>query len=116
MDTSEVYIKMSKNSDEIQDYFRRKNKDKGYKKEAGFYLPRQDQLQHMLRVESKYTYSKPRQIITLCHLFACGIVNDFDYSQYSGQFKTFEQFWLAFLMKELYNKIWKNNEWIEIKK
>ena len=73
------------------------------------WLPRQDQLQEMVKSDEHPHWQ----------------LNDFidsgqaDYQQetsdYAKQFTTMEQLWLAFVMKEKFNKVWKNGDWIEDK-
>jgi len=73
-------------------------------------LPRQDQLQEMI-------FPDPQDSI---NIQANRITNQFaleDYNQ-SGctatyYFTTWEQLWLAFVMKERYSKIWNGEEWIK---
>lgn len=65
------------------------------------WLPRQDQLQALIRLESN---------------FACnyvGMLNSFasDYIIYLSNFNSMEQIWLAFVMFERYNKVWTGKGW-----
>lgn len=67
------------------------------------WLPRQDQLQEMLKLDCKpwdfvrYFYKKMEGKIT----------------QYYLQFDSMEQLWLAYIMQKKYNKIWneEKQEW-----
>ena len=76
------------------------------------WLPRQDQLQEML------PFGPPSQV----HM-----MEDFMDSNYSSEivggvteyktaeqvFETWDQLWLAFVMKEKYNKVWNGEDWIK---
>ncbi len=65
------------------------------------WLPRQDQLQEMV----DWTW-----IIQLHHLYKdCN-----DNPQYWGQFASWEQLWLAFVMKEKFSKVWAGKEWKDV--
>ncbi len=84
--------------------------DKEYKKHSCLYrhwigLPYQDQLQEMLG---------ENQIARLS-LFSEWIVETLEpvgiYA--SDEFESLEQLWLVFVMKEKYNKIWKDNKWLK---
>lgn len=76
------------------------------------WLPRQDQLQEMVKGE--------KHMHLLAYEFACYFHGTVDplYS-YLGQDdytvdadNSMEQMWLAFAMKELYNKTWNGEDWI----
>lgn len=72
-----------------------------YKLEDVVWLPRQDELQDMMGIES---------IPTLLSQF-----NEFVFKNvsYVSQFiDSLEKTWLAFVMKEKYNKVWSGKEWI----
>lgn len=79
----------------------------GCRKECKWvWLPRQDQLQEMVGLD----------IIALCRDF-----RDFAFNNYADAttddidpvctFTSMEQLWLAFVMKEKYNKVWDGNTW-----
>ena len=121
MDTSEKYVKMCSEATEIQnetklddgdicqcinkgDYYCHCGKvevfnllyssnDRMFAKFNFIWLPRQDQLQEMIEKEGKVV----NKLITLIHRFYCENETDYD---------SFEQLWLAFVMKEKYNKQW----------
>ena len=135
MDTSKEYIKMCENWDlqsdrvaQVGDYYVfsiRSGKDgepfvitKGYSSDPNYYtwLPRQDQLQEIMEkhyedrttklylhyefhnfLESKYlNISAQNAFILLMNMFEdC----------------SFEQLWLAFVMKEKHNALWTGEEW-----
>ncbi len=63
------------------------------------WLPRQDQLQEMARlcVGGSNIYGRLRQITEF---------------QMKTPHQTMEQLWLAFVMKEKFNKTWNGSEWI----
>jgi len=72
------------------------------------WLPRQDQLQEMV---FELVQSKPGKCRTrLMKLFA-------EFLEFVGDsganYDSFEQLWLAFVMKEKYNKVWNGNDWEE---
>jgi len=131
MDTSKDYIDMCEEAAEIHElwkpeagdfYLWQNNKTRSAnvavvnakhlvlakKADIKFWLPRQDQLQDMVN-PYKYLfnfewgdgcfnmrYQSPGKITSWIH----------------G--KTMEQLWLAFVMKEKYNKIWNSKEWITV--
>lgn len=142
MDTSETYIKMCKKAKEIQnakwlkalhslctshpwiggdifavgdevfmhDSCPHAGKFIGpdYCNRNAIWLPRQDQLQEMLYdrlsnphawilVEKFSYYSKPQ--------FLGNDISDM----------SMEQLWLAFIMKEKYNKVWNGSDWLKVK-
>jgi hypothetical protein len=135
MDTSEIYIKMCEKAEEVQelkhkglqhhiylekgDYTIWHNLhstpiicSQGYDLMLGiadkiFWLPRQDQLQEIVLPTLKYQDTE--------HLLRA--FNEWDFSEkgyepYSRLLTSMEQLWLAFVMKEKYNKIWNGEEWI----
>ena len=132
MDTSKEYIEMCEKAVEIQkswkhtagDYFiyyngewvliNKDTKKKKWKKETGYYifgmvgliegnlniwLPRQDQLQEMVNEPQFLLGEKFHRFVYI------------KYGVYCANFNSFEQLWLAFVMKEKYNKTWNNNNW-----
>ena len=111
MDRTEIYIKMS-DCEEIQglkvgnwehgDFLcvnhQVFNYPVGYRHDA-IWLPRQDQLQEMLQ---------PCGFGILLwdfHSFASTLIRD-------ENITSMEQLWLAFVMKERFNKVWDGKEWI----
>lgn len=119
MDCSPEYIRMCEKAEEIQaqraqydkgDYFSCWTVGKytivlwGEKRklphEKSIWLPRQDQLQEMVK-------SPPVVMGNLNRLQA--FMNE--YSPLDG-WESMEQLWLAFVMKEKYNKIWDGETWI----
>ena len=73
------------------------------------WLPRQDQLQEMFpkdRIERPFYWFSEGMIDSFGDY---GITNEGLY--YEG-FSTWEQLWLAFVMKEKYNKVWDGEKWI----
>jgi len=96
-------------------YYERKNDQinigkVGYDEGAGYYplkliwLPRQDQLQEMIRKSFLDTGNPDRQMI---HFLSAWLV---DYA-YPIRLDSMEQLWLAFVMKEKYSKTWTGEEW-----
>jgi hypothetical protein len=64
-------------------------------KNFAIFLPRQDQLQEML----KDLYSRDLIILNVFYKFCINDIN-------IDKFESFEQFWLAFVMQEKYGKVW----------
>ena len=117
MDTSKEYIKMCYLAKEVQGL----DDDSAYsfrgdyeevKIDADYYntwLPRQDQLQGMITnnlIGEKYFertgyfyWSRMKHFLKM---------NDKEITKNWSM----EQLWLALVMKEKYNKIWKDNQWI----
>jgi hypothetical protein len=136
MDISEDYILMCSKAQEIQDnkpndfytdnhnYLSigessgKINEIDGMQEKGDIiWLPRQDQLQEMLKsVEWFYNENNPSGMMdSLYYIYmCCSSSNEFNYTEYVKQFKSFEQLWLSFVMNEKYNKIWDKNkqEWI----
>jgi len=131
MDTSETYIKMCEKAEEIQEQARTNGieygdyiyvtatndfarytgevelvrGEKGYKY-APFgviFIPRQDQLQEMVGEE---------YAINLLYQFHQ--YYNTKYREIPGNWSV-EQLWLAFVMKEKYNKIWVDGNWVKQK-
>ena len=119
MDTSPEYIKMCEGAEEIQkvweisygDFFVFKHPDywgapavfyhqhiPSDLKEVAIWLPRQDQLQEMVAHESIYNL-----------LDKFDVWGKWDQSLYDSM----EKLWLAFVMKERYNKTWNGKEWVK---
>ena len=64
-------------------------------------LPRQDELQEMLGFCGASGIHGWMKRVTLF--------------QMESPYQSFEQLWLAFVLKEKYNKIWNGEEWVESK-
>jgi hypothetical protein len=101
MDTSKEYIEMCEAAEEIQEleFIRDENSSffDGDSFENGGYqiwLPRQDQLQEILGIGNFST-------VGLIDAFRVEIFNF-----YRDKYTSFEQLWLQFVMKRIYNKIW----------
>ena len=71
------------------------------------WLPHEEQLQEMV---FEHAQSKPG----VCHTPLMKLFAEFlAWVPYHGtDFPTFKQLWLAFVMKELYNKVWINEKWV----
>jgi hypothetical protein len=119
MDTTESYVKMCEKAVEIQ----QKKEVYGFEQGSFFYrdgrlliisgvlnlslpphvwLPRQDQLQEMVKKENNFNLTKSFrdwQIEEVC------IDNLLHWSM--------EQLWLAFVMKKEYGKVWIGADWIK---
>ena len=119
MDTIKEYIKMCYTADDIQKlwkptqgddyttnvsieleeynvYFLWGLMDKGF-----VWLPRQDQLQDIVKRKFGYEYA-----IDFGEWVGHGE------ECYLGNEASMEQLWLAFVMKEKYNKVWSGEDWI----
>ena len=131
MDTSEQYIKMC-DCPEIQNgylydngdfFFDTKKKDVGVfhgklvwlanldMKENKIWLPRQDQIQKMMKYLSLWElmYGFWKYIQDLNYL---GTKPD---EYLIKNFNSMEQLWLAFYMKEKHNKVWDEDRWVKLK-
>ncbi len=94
-----------------------KASDKYSRIESNIWLPRQDQLQKMVMREDNISDG----FMYLLWDFARDVFvyNEGTYtiwgdiSESYKQFKTMEQLWLAFVMKEKYQKIWNGKEWVK---
>jgi len=128
MDTSETYIKMCEKATEIQtsqqdmgfihgDYYYEpasRNWDIIYDSHKSYvygiplciWLPRQDQLQEMLSLHNLWAK-------TLAFEFFLRKEGSYDIKSYAFQFTSMEQLWLAFVMKEKYNKVWNGEDWVK---
>ena len=129
MDTSETYIKQS-DCPEIQGLVRYKPAvltffDEGKKErplrigEDGSYfwgkkeiwLPRQDQLQEMVIPEDEKDCLN--KYIVLLDDFQDWVLNDCTGLEWAHLHAvTMEQLWLAFVMKEKFNKTWNGDKWV----
>lgn len=130
VDTSETYSKMC-NCPEIQtgydfsegDYYAQNHPKFGYNAYVFceeyscmwnslpvIWLPRQDQLQEMV----KQNVQDERCItLELCMFNAFYLQNrGLDVSLEMKKWSSWEQLWLAFVMKEKYNKVWNGSEWV----
>ena len=106
MDTSERYIKMCVKAEEIQKLD--KDEDNNFYEYSPYpnchghhmpvWLPRQDQLQEMV-VKEEEVPNKLSYRFALWTLFS------------GNKFTSMEQLWLAFVMKEKFNKIWGGEKW-----
>jgi len=126
MDTSEQYIKMCEKAEELQEIwepqpfdnfcYRHHREDAPWwwskldrfgeinkKRDIHIWLPRQDQLQEMLKVDYD------QRIISIWEMER---FLEF-YKTKWKIFETMEQLWLAFVMKEKYGKIWDGKKWIK---
>ena len=72
----------------------------GYKARGSVWLPRQDQLQEMVKSDTIINWD-------FYHFINDGLTDYLDY------FNSMEQLWLAFVMKEKHNKTWDGEDWIK---
>jgi len=70
---------------------------------TAIWLPRQDQLQEMLRIDGTMLLTQVKDKYAM----ECWI----NKNEYSFERDSFEQLWLAFVMKEKYNKEWNGKDW-----
>lgn len=121
MDTSKEYIKMCESAEEIQKIFYNDREfDKRdfmewIKKPTGkvvIWLPRQDQLQEMVKKETDGILCEAFYIVT-DFWFEVSYSSDPNIDEKINMCKwSMEQLWLAFVMKEKYKKIWNGTEWL----
>jgi len=71
------------------------------------WLPRQDQLQEMVVKLGGTLESLLTDFIDFCQLMS----DDGTYVTYVYCCASMEQLWLAFVMKEKYNKVWNGEDW-----
>ncbi len=110
MDTSETYVKMCEKAEEIQSLM---PKIIGSPEEENrkVWLPRQDQLQEMLgfntvaTVNNQWYGGGPLGLIQAFNHFISSLRTD------EIAFRSMEQLWLAFVMKEKHNKMWDGELW-----
>ena len=74
----------------------------GYETDILIWLPRQDQLQEILG-----------DVMGLQPEFLAKYLYEFAVSKVTKLFDTMEQLWLAFVMKEKFNKTWNGENWEE---
>jgi len=74
-------------------------------------LWRQDQLQEIWRREYLKRPSKYGWFGEFCN-FIGDVYSDYDLMNADEVFESMEQLWLAFVMKELYGKVWNGEEWV----
>ena len=72
------------------------------------WLPRQDQLQEIWRQAVGCSEGK-----SATFRFVTEIAGWLSNRLYPSKFTSMEQLWLAFVMKEKYNKIWTDKDWIQ---
>jgi len=141
MDTSETYIKMCEKAEEIQGEWNEPKEGDYYLafhnqrciagllaiwtgKEEGIlrlakqgkyfiWLPRQDQLQEMV------SFGPPSQVHMIMDFMDSNYWKEIaedgieEYTSPEEIFDTWEQLWLAFVMKEKYGKVWDGENWIK---
>ena len=72
------------------------------------WLPRQDQLQDMLDLH-EYTINISSNGVEFFLVYAAKHTLEAQKIDYQ---ETMEQLWLAFIMKEVYGKVWKDGRWL----
>ena len=125
MDASKERILMCEKAEEIQKEWSPQNGDffftnkvyvwGYYECKKGIWLPRQDQLQEMMKENNieklhmkfnSFLYQEYNKLRLMKGQSTCSDITPFII------FTTMEQLWLAFVMKEKYNKIWNGKDWI----
>jgi hypothetical protein len=78
-----------------------------YNKRKVVWLPRQDQLQEMVKRgrEKFFPYNLLWRLYRAISTNAKGNIHN-------SEFTSMEQLWLAFVIKERWNKVWNNEDWI----
>ena len=74
-------------------------------------LERQDQLQDILGYEEFSSYPVSHLLIKLNEFYST--LNWWEGKDGDGGNITWEQLWLAFVMKEKHNKVWDGKEWLK---
>ena len=134
MDTSEQYIKMCEKAEEIQkghqwvyddlfvspkEYYRDKpliwGRDKRFRDPPYTWLPRQDQLQEMIDQQQR-DWVNVLEMFTLYAFYGDNTYTLGGTPVYYGMgiphnVFSMEQLWLAFVMKEKFNKTWNGEAW-----
>jgi len=123
MDESKEYIEMCRKTTEIQELWEPKVGDWGarnhqvgcldliiYPKPKGSFtwLPRQDQLQDMLKDYNKWT---PLYWIRRFKGFSQSLYNSWEIERLETM--TMDKLWLMFVMRENFKKKWDGKEWID---
>lgn len=128
MDTTETYIKMCDNPEtqrqrpsiESWKYWHQSGRcysgidgewwarTTGEESPFGIWLPRQDQLQEMVGIITPESYLE----YVFNQYFEFADDTGVDIKNPYPEAKTPEQLWLAFVQKELHNKIWDGDKWI----
>ncbi len=122
MDTSEAYIEMCEKTEEIQklwnpeggDFYAPPARDRvcfyfGLMDSDFIWLPRQDQLQEMIH-RACLPHVLLDEFLSWEKQYQDNIVEQ------KGKVwiaSSMEQLWLAFVMKEKYNKIWDGTDWVK---
>ena len=70
------------------------------------WLPRQDQLQKMMGISDLW-------VLTLRFEYFLRTEKTYNIREYPFGFTSMEQLWLAFVMKEKYQKTWNGKEWVK---
>lgn len=133
MDTSETYIKMCKKAEKIQAIGTKLPKAHSanlWDSESNMmvtslgefwvfdtWIPRQDQLQEMMGLSDRQLMKQFRDflwwITGVPQAKYPGGVYDNLSMPYGVFLPSFDQLWLAFVMKEKYGKVWNGEDWIK---
>ena len=115
MDTSETYIKMCEKAVEIQEIWKSeviKPDDRSFwiddfNKQKSIWLPRQDQLQEMMRP----TPERGEKISP--YGLSWSFYRFIDQLPPLKRGNSFEQLWLAYVMKWEHHKVWNGKDWVK---
>jgi len=137
MDTGKTYIKMCKKAEEVQGIAEVQNYDSHgnyyaddrtmvswFYCDCGIFvdsrhddyviwLPRQDQLQEMVIEKGEWITDEIYRLVCDFSTFVeviC-VMGRGDYRL--RDFKSYEQLWLAFVMREKYGKVWNGEDWVK---
>jgi len=83
----------------------------GYKKNGAIWLPNQSQLQEIIGIKDLWDLHTEFEVTVFGGYneeegHFNGLIDDY-------KFTSMEQLWLAFVMKEKYNKAWSGEEWVK---
>lgn len=106
MDLSNDYIKMCEKAGEIQEQHKIIQNDSSPIFMNEVWLPRQDQLQEMVKREPWF-----ETIYRFYEFLQGGTIDVHSWNGPCTKYKSMEQLWLAFVMKEKYGKSWTGEEW-----
>ena len=79
------------------------------------WLPRIDQLQEIMSESLWEMIDKFADWLPIGNSVEYGVIGSVcwaKHKEYTSQFTSMEQLWLAFVMKKKYNKIWNGEEWV----
>lgn len=81
-------------------------------KKNALWLPRQDQLQKMIEPDDSKVHSIIHNVVEEQYYYP----SKGAYVAATEIFYSLEQLWLAYVMKEKYNKVWNEEDWVSVQK